>query len=333
MKSFDIANIEGTLILISCYTHELNDQDIRYYRVLPHTIRNGEFRNFELDGDGEDIDNNFPMEQFSERPLWDIDLGLFDTVDEVADYILRTDGKEIIDALYGDEEVVIDNKLTITIYDHNRDEVYSTSKRFNIKRTTPETTEETPSKEAIQRSIDALVNYDEEIFLHDRRIVYHHLGLALVVTVIVWLMGYSAGWSTNGRLIISILSGLYITQLWWSNIPRKLFGDRVWNNKVRRASGRPWINGGALAGAGLTSVMVAVDRLCGNDNNFTHYYLFFLSIAICMTIIIFAVNRGSNNTKPFSTYKGRNWFMGDFPNKQRRNFWKEFLSRMLPWNW
>lgn len=335
MANFEVKDIEGALILISCDTHELDDNTIKHHRVLPHTIRDGKFRLFELDGEKDGIDRYFPMAKYEEIALWDIDLNDFDTVEEVAQHILRTDGKELINALYCDEEVVVDNKLTITIHNYDRKEIYSTSKIFKIVR--PEQSEDAkPDTETILRALDTTFDEDEKIFRHDRRVVLRHLVLFVIIDIVVAIMGHKAEWSLSGAWIIACISGLYLTQLWWCNIPHKSLGSRLWNDTERRAKGRPWINGGALSGVGLAAIMFAVDKLCDISNGFAHYYLFFLAAALCVTFVILTTKKGTSSAKKSSSlYKTS--LMADTLYKQqklmRRAFWKEFFLRMLPWNW
>lgn len=327
--------LEGALILISCDTHELDDKSVKYHRVLPHTIRNGEFRHFILEGEFAQIDKDFPMEEFEENRLYDIDLDLFDTVEELAQHLLRIDGKNIINTLYYDEEAVIDNTLTITIFNNKREELLSTSKAFNITRKIEE--EPAPNIEAVLRALDTTIKEDEKIFLHDRRVILRHLILFAVVLIVVWIMGYTANWTTQGCGLISIVSAIYITQLWWCNIPHKSLGSRLWDDIERRAKGRPWINGGALSGVVFTTLIVVVDKFCGITHNIAHYFLFFLLIALCMTCVIWGTRRGTRFTPKVETPEHGISSLSETLAKQRRemrkSFWKEFFRRLLPWNW
>ena len=335
MEKHNVKDMEGALILISCQTHDIDDKSTKYHRVLPHTIREGKFRLFELDGQKEGINRYFPMAKYEQTPLWSIDLDNFDTVEEVAQHILRTDGKKIINAFYCDEEVVIDNKLTITIHNYDRKEIYSTSKVFKIVRSEP-SDETTLDTETILRALDTTFAEDEKIFIHDRRVVLRHLILFIIIDIAVAIMGRRAGWSLSGSWIVATIASLYLTQLWWCNIPHKSLGSRLWNETERRAKGRPWINGGAFAGVGLAVVMFAVDKLCGVSNSFTHYFLFFLATALCVTFVILTTKKGTNGIND-STPQHKATPLGDTLYKQqkrmRRAFWKEFFLRILPWNW
>lgn len=341
MKKFNVENIEGTLILISCTTHDLEDKSTTYSRVLPHTIRNGKFNLFELDGENEGIDRYFPMAKYEETPLWSIDLNDYDTVEEVAQHILRTDGKKIINAFYCDEEVVVDNKLTISIYNCDREEVYSATKTFKIDRPKPSKVKDknegtVQDNEALFRPLDMSNKEDERIFLHDRRIVIFHLKLFAAVAITVGIIATIAGWSTKGGWIIAITSGLYLTQLWWCNMPRKSLGSRLWNDKVRHAKGRPWINGGAISGAALTCIIATVGNLSGANFGFARYYLIFLATALCITLTLRILKNATNNkSKGEEEYEES---LSDNNSKRqlkrlRRSFWKEFVRRLLPWNW
>lgn len=342
MEKFNVKDIEGALILVSCNTVELNNKRAKYQRVLPYTIREGEFRGFELDDNTEDIDNLFPMEKYDEYAIWDIDLDEFDTVNEVAQHILRTDGKKIINTLYNDGEVVADNKLTISIFDSSREEVYSASKTFKISHPEPSKGKGKNEKtegdiEVLFRPLDMTDKDDEIIFLHDRRIVLFHLEVVAVVTILVWILGFVADWNTKGCWLISIASGLYFTQLWWCNMPRKSLGSRLWNDKVRHAKGRPWINGGAISGLALTVIMASVFSLCGKSIRFADYYLIFFIITLCITFAIWALKKSSVSDKAKSPSEYAESLLSSNSNKQlkrlRRDFWKEFFRRLLPWNW
>lgn len=337
MQEFSVNDLEGALILISCNTVELDDNSIKYNRALPHTIREGSFRNFELDGQTEDIDHDFQMDNYKDNILWSIDLDSFDTIEEVAQHILRTDGKKIISALYCDEEIVVDNTLTINIYSREREHIFSGSRTFKVALPVQREDNKPIDKEALDRSIDATFAVDEKVFIHDRSIVLKHLAIFVVIAVIIAIIGKVAEWTSTGIWLISIISGLYLTQLWWCNIPHKPFGSRLWDDKERRAKGRPWINGGALSGVAFTAVMLAVDKLCGISHGFAHYYLFFLSIALCITFVILTARKGTGKTKQLKAAENGKSLMSNTNNAQRkqmrRAFWKEFFLRLLPWNW
>ena len=342
MQEFRVKDLEGALILISCDTVDLEDRSVKHNRVLPHTIREGSFRCFELDGEYENINRYFQMGEYKDRVLWSIDLDDFQTIEEVAQHILRTDGKEIISALYCEEEIVVDNKLTISIYNREHQRIFTDSRTIKIPRPEPRQNHDTdgqtePDKEAIMRAIDTTLEEDEKIFLHDRRVVLRHLILFVVVLIAVWIMGYKAEWTTRGCWLISIVSAPYLTQLWWCNIPHKSFGSRLWDDKERRAKGRPWINGGALSGAVLTTLIVVVDKFCGITHNLAHYYLFFLLIALCMTCVIWGTRRGTRFTPKVEIPEQGITAISETLAKQRkvmrRAFWKEFFRRLLPWNW
>lgn len=337
MQEFSVNDLEGALILISCNTVELDDNSIKYNRVLPHTIREGSFRNFELDGQTEYIDHDFQMDNHEDNILWSIDLDSFETIEEVAQHILRTDGKEIISALYFNEEIVVDNRLAIDIYDSEHRHIFSGSRTFKNGLPKQQNDSEPIDTEAFSFSLDTTFAENDKIFLHDRRVVLQHLALFVVAQIAVWIMGYMADWTTQGCWLISIVSALYLTQLWWCNIPHKSLGSRLWDDKERRAKGRPWINGGALSGAVLTTLIVIVDKFCGITHNLAHYYLFFLLIALCMTCVIWGTRRGTRFTPNVEDPKSGITAISETLAKQRkqmrRAFWKEFFRRLLPWNW
>ena len=92
----------------------------------------------------------------------------------------------------------------------------------------------------------------KRIFRHDCRILGYHALALVVVAGLVWLLAYLNDWGLFGRWFSSIVSGLYFTQLWWSNVKRTpIFSNRPLE---RRAKQRPWINGGLIAGVAMCVV-------------------------------------------------------------------------------
>ena len=112
---------------------------------------------------------------------------------------------------------------------------------------------------------------------------YLHLFVLVAITALVWWMGDSAGWSSLGKWLISITSGLYLTQWLWSNVPHEHLG--VFENDTRRAAGRPWINGGFILGLLLTLVNVVYYAYNRPFESFASYYVMWWSFTLLITFV------------------------------------------------
>lgn len=277
-------DLEGALMFVSCDTTELDDENEKYHRDFPFTFRDGQLLCFEVSPD--DVDTDFNMSQYDEVLRGKYNLENYSDLKAFANAVLNSEGKEYVKALYYDEELVVDNKFTFTLFNAEREVVFTYSKIVDVEIPKPvdsEDEKEEPFEQAMSASLRQTLDMDDEKFRSDRRVVLLHLFIFVAVAVLVWWMGDSAGWSKLGKWMVSITSGLYFTQLLWCNIPHEHLG--VIEKETRRAKGRPWINGGFIVGLLLIIINVVYYVYNPPLESFAYYYMLWWMLTFMLTFV------------------------------------------------
>lgn len=326
-RELSVFDVENALMFVSCDTTDIDDPEEVFERNFPFTFRNGKLICFEVAPD--EVDTDFDMEEYDEVFRGNYNLEKYSTLQAFANAVLNREGKEYVKALYYDEELVIDNRFTFTLFNAEREAVFTYSKVVNVelpKSIIEEKEKESLSPEDISKSLKKNLEIREDKYQHDRRVVLLHILLLLIVTALVYWMGSSAGWSPFGKWLISITSGLYFTQWLWSNIPNEHLG--VFENSTRRAKGRFWINGGFILGIILTIVNVVYDINNPPFDSFAHYYMMWWLFTLLITLTLYILAMDYRYRKyPASPIEMnlRKW--------KRKQFVRDFFLDMLPIDW
>lgn len=268
-------DLKGCLILLSYDTVRPEDESQTWHNVLPYTFEDGCLLRYELDGD-DDIDHTIDLDNYAVAQRTPFDLDEFEKVHDLLIRILLTEGKEIIREAPFNEEDVVDNRITLTLYDSNRKEVLSRTRTFkNVPvKAAPEPV--TPSTEDFLKSLDATIAARRAACIND----WKRLGINLLKTFIIGALVF--WWFSKQDFpkatiwLTSICSGIYFTYLWWCNtyqIPIFIIGFRE-----RRAAERPWINGGFLIGLGFGLFFLIIPEV-----KIIHAYMITLIVALSVT--------------------------------------------------
>ena len=122
-------DLKGCLILLSYDTVRPEDESQTWHNVLPYTFEDGCLLRYELDGD-DDIDHTIDLDNYAVAQRTPFDLDEFEKVNDLLIMILLTEGKEIIREAPFNEEDVVDNRITLTLYDESRNEILSRSRKI-----------------------------------------------------------------------------------------------------------------------------------------------------------------------------------------------------------
>ena len=281
-RVLSVADVENALMFVSCDTTNIDDPEEVFERNFPFTFRDGKLLCFEVSPD--DVDIDFDMSEYDEVFRGRYNLEKYSSLQAFANAVLNREGKEYVRALYYDEELVVENRFTFTLFNANREAVFTYSKVVKVELPKPIAQEEEEIDPAtMSRSLERTLEIHDDKFRRDRRVVLFHLFVFVAVATLVWWMGNSVGWSSLGKWIISITSGLYFAQWLWSNVPHEHLG--VFDNDTRRAEGRPWINGGFIIGLLLTLVNVAYYAYNPPFESFAHYYMMWWFFTLLITLI------------------------------------------------
>lgn len=332
-----VNDLEGALFFVSCDTTDIDDEGVTYHRDFPFTFRDGRLICFDVSPD--DVDENFDMTEYNEVPRGRYNLEKYHDLKAFANAVLNREGKEYVDALYYDEELVTDNKFTFTLFNEKREAIFTYSKVVNAPKRERQVEQEEESKlsgEEFWKALSIKTKINDDKFRYDRRIFFLHVFILVAVTALVWWLGVVDGWTKIGIWLVSITSGLYFTQFWWSNAPREQLG--VFGNGERRAAGRPWINGGFLIGLALVGINVVYGIYHPEYMmSFGYYYMMWWMLTLVITLVWGAIAlayRKLNKSELQEMLEGvsesirrNNCRLG------RKQFFRDLFLNMLPDDW
>ena len=271
-------DLKGCLILLSYDTVSPEDESQTWHNVLPYTFEDGCLLRYELDGD-DDIDQTIDLDNYAVAQRTPFDMDEFEKVNELLIKILLTEGKEIIRESPFNEEDVIDNRITLTLYDESRNELLSHSRKIGRKApkkpSEPEQ-ERTYTSEELSNIGESLVKLQRSLCIAGwKELGFHTFLLIAAGALALWIFwDYSVHpWM---KWVLAVLFGLYFTQVWWSN--KRTCPIFVAWPLTRRVEDRPWINGGALSGLGMGILFFCFPEVKLADAFFTG-----LIIAYCVT--------------------------------------------------
>lgn len=269
-------DLKGCLILISYDTVREEDESQTWHNVLPYTFEDGCLLRYELDGD-DDIDHTIDLDNYTVAQRTPFDLDEFEKVNDLLIRILLTEGKEIIREAPFNEEDVVDNRITLTLYDESRNEILSRSRKIGRKAPKkPSKPERTYTSEELSDIGESLVRFHRSLCIAGwRELGFHTLLLVAAGALALWIFwDYSPHpWM---KWVLAALFGLYFTQVWWSN--KKTCPIFVAWSLTRRVEDRPWINGGALSGLGMGILF-----FCFPEVKLADAFFAGLIIAYCVT--------------------------------------------------
>lgn len=267
--------LKGALILISYDAVSTDDSNPKWHNVLPYAFENGNLLRYELNGE-DDIDHTIVLEDYDVAASTPYDITKFDDATKLLVRVLLDEGKEIVREAPFNEEEVVDNRITLTLYDSNRKEVLSRTRTFKKVPVKAAPEPVTPSTEDFLKSLDATIAARRAACIND----WKQLGINLLKTFIIGALVF--WWFSKSDFpkltiwLTSITSGIYLTYLWWCNtyqIPLFIIGSRE-----RRAEERPWINGGFLIGLGLGLLLLLIPEV-----KIIHAYMVTLIVALCVS--------------------------------------------------
>jgi hypothetical protein len=271
-------DLKGCLILLSYDTVRPEDESQTWHNVLPYTFEDGCLLRYELDGD-DDIDQTIDLDNYAVAQRTPFDMDEFEKVNELLIKILLTEGKEIIRESPFNEEDVIDNRITLTLYDESRNELLSHSRKIGRKApkkpSEPEQ-ERTYTSEELSNIGESLVKLQRSLCIAGwKELGFHTFLLIAAGALALWIFwDYSVHpWM---KWVLAVLFGLYFTQVWWSN--KRTCPIFVAWPLTRRAEERPWINGGALSGLGMGILF-----FCFPEVKLADAFFAGLIIAYCVT--------------------------------------------------
>ena len=269
-------DLKGCLILLSYDTVREEDESQTWHNVLPYTFEDGCLLRYELDGD-DDIDHTIDLDNYAIAQKTPFDLDEFEKVNDLLIRILLTEGKEIIREAPFNEEDVVDNRITLTLYDESRNELLSRSRKIGRKAPKPSPKpERTYTSEDLNDIGESLVKFHRSICIAGwKQLGFHTLLLVAAGALALWIFwDYSVHpWM---KWLLAALFGLYFTQVWWSN--KRTCPIFVAWPLTRRVEGRPWINGGALSGLGMGILF-----FCFPEVKLADAFFAGLIIAYCVT--------------------------------------------------
>ena len=270
-------DLKGCLILLSYDTVRPKDEESQtWHNVLPYSFEDGCLLRYELDGD-DDIDHTIDLDNYAVAQSTPFDMDEFEKVNDLLIRILLTEGKEIIREAPFNEEDVVDNRITLTLYDESRNELLSRSRKIGRKAPKPSPKpERTYTSEELNDIGESLVKFHRSICIAGwRELGFHTLLLVAAGALALWIFwDYSPHpWM---KWVLAALFGLYFTQVWWSN--KKTCPIFVAWSLTRRVEDRPWINGGAISGVGMGILF-----FCFPEVKLADAFFAGLIIAYCVT--------------------------------------------------
>ena len=276
-RNLSFNDIEGALIMISYDAVSTEDESETWSNCLPYTFEDGNLIRYELDGE-DDIDQTIDLGSYAVAQTTPFDMDSFASVNDLIIKILLTEGKEIIREAPFNEFDVVDNRITLTLYDGSRKKILSRSRKIGSKAPKrpagPE--EKTYTKEDLSYIGKSLLNLQRSLCISGwRELGFHVLLLVVAGAVALWIFwDYSVHpWM---KWVLATLFGLYFTQVWWSN--KRTCPIFVAWPLTRRVEGRPWINGGALSGLGMGILL-----FCFPEVKLADAFFAGLIIAYCVT--------------------------------------------------
>ena len=271
-------DLKGALILISYDAVSTEDESETWSNSLPYTFEDGNLIRYELDGD-DDIDQTIDLDNYAVAQRTPFDIDEFEKVNDLLIRILLTEGKEIIRESPFNEEDVVDNRITLTLYDESRNELLSRSRKIGRKApkkpSEPEQ-ERTYTSEELSNIGESLVKLQRSLCIAGwKELGFHTFLLIAAGALALWIFwDYSVHpWM---KWVLATLFGLYFTQVWWSN--KRTCPIFVAWSLTRRVEDRPWINGGALSGLGMGILLFCFPEVKLADAFFTG-----LITAYCVT--------------------------------------------------
>jgi hypothetical protein len=271
-------DLKGCLILISYDAVSTEDESETWSNSLPYTFEDGNLIRYELNGD-DDIDHTIDLNNYSVAETTQFDMDSFASANDLLIKILLTEGKEIIREAPFNEFEVVDNRITLTLYDSSRKEILSRSRKIGRKlpkQSSKQESEPTYTPEQLDSIGESLIRAQRSLCISGwRELGFHALLLVAAGALALWIFwDYSVNpWM---KWVLAALFGLYFTQVWWSN--KRTSPIFVAWPLTRRVEGRPWINGGAIAGLGMGILLFCFPEVKLADAFFTG-----LIIAYCVT--------------------------------------------------
>lgn len=272
-------DLKGTLILISYDTVSTEDENEGWSHCLPYSFENGNLIRYELNGE-DDIDHTIDLDNYAVAQTTPFDVDSFKTVNDLLIKILLTEGKEIIREAPFNEEEVVDNRITLKLYDASRNEILSRSRKIGSK--TPKQPSETSTErvytpEELESIGNSLLKAQRALCISGwRELGFHVLLLVAAGALSMWIF---SDYHLRPGLdwVFSSIFGLYFTHIWWCN--KRTCPIFVAWPLTRRAEGRPWINGGMLIGLGFGILFICIPGVSLPDA-----FLAGSLIAYCVTI-------------------------------------------------
>ena len=271
-------DLKGALILISYDAVNTEDESETWSNSLPYTFEDGNLILYDLNGE-DDIDHTIDLDNYAVAQTTPFDMENFASVNDLLIKILLTEGKEIIREGAFNEYEVVDNRITLTLYDSSRNEVLSRSRtigRKAPKQPSKPVSEPTYTQEDLDNIGNSLVRLRRSLCISGwMELGFHILLLVAAGALALWIFrDYSVHpWM---KWVLAALFGLYFTQVWWSN--KRTCPIFVAWPLTRRAEGRPWINGGALSGLGMGILL-----FCFPEVKLADAFFAGLIIAYCVT--------------------------------------------------
>ena len=341
MENVDVKDLEGALIFISCETTNIDDEEMVSEYKFPFTFAGNELFCFEVSP--EDVDENFDMSEHEVEHRGTYHLEKYKSIKSLADKVLKQEGEEYVKALYYDEELVVGNKFTFTLFNKDKEPIFTHSRSVKVDLPKPIYQEEEKEVEVEERDPNAPVTLPrwmersfeirDDKFRRDRRVVLFHIFILLAVIGLVWWLGVVDGWTLKGKLLVSITSGLYFTQWLWSNIPNEHLG--VSENSTRRAAGRPWINGGFIIGTLLTVVNIIYDNYNPPSRSLGNYYMLWWLLTLLITFVWGALGlyHRAMNKSIVDSWLDHIGIEKNVRRVGRKQFIRSFFLAMLPIDW
>ena len=330
--SLTFADLEGALLLISYDT--LDEEGVVETITLPYTYAGGKLKFYSCGNDEMEVDETFnpACHEVYKITTTEYDADDYEDADDLVKAILRDEGKQIIKEAPYNEWEVVDNKVSVVIYNAEREKVAERSWKSRVKKKAapkePEMTEE-EKIERFRKSFENKMWVEEQNFISDRRLLFFHLFLMIVAGGLTALGGYYLEWSTTKIWIFSVGMGAYFTQLWWCNDKRVPLG--VAAPLERRCQYRPWINGGWMLATIIFVLLFGLMYKAGTleknlDDIVTSWFVFIPVFTFMIGIII-------GSTKPLSAKMAEEWFPSlhnrKIERREVRYFWAKFFKRLV----
>lgn len=272
-------DLKGTLILISYDAVSTEDESETWSSCLPYTFDDGNLILYDLNGE-DDIDHTIDLDNYAVAQTTPFDIESFASVNDLLIKILLTEGREIIREGAFNEYEVVDNRITLTLYDSSRNEILSRSRKIGSKipkRPSEPESEPTYTPEQLNKVADSLYRLRRSLCISGwMELGFHTLLLVAAGALALWIFwDYSVHpWM---KWVLAAMFGLYFTQVWWSN--KNTCPIFVAWSLTRRAEGRPWINGGALSGLGMGILL-----FCFPEVKLADAFFAGLIVAYCVTV-------------------------------------------------